>query len=119
NFLALMASDVVAAVVVDGTSPCNHLFLRESTNQYNVTRTRTTHCAKWSCSSSCNFEWRSDRKVHNMLLVAHEVVVQAAILSGEGDQKVQDLFLLDITPINLDIETADDSLDFKEHYYSN
>ena len=38
--------------------------------------------------------------------VAYGAAVQAAILTGEGDQNVKDLLLLDVAPLSMGIETA-------------
>ena len=38
--------------------------------------------------------------------VAHGASVQAAILSGSGDQTVRDIVLVDVTPLSLGLETA-------------
>merc|ERR1712110_1223073 len=38
--------------------------------------------------------------------VAYGAAVQAAILSGEKDEKVNDLLLIDVAPLSMGIETA-------------
>ena len=38
--------------------------------------------------------------------VAYGAAVQGGVLSGERDKKIQDLLLLDVTPLTLSIETV-------------
>ncbi|MBA0552662.1 hypothetical protein Golob_023446 [Gossypium lobatum] len=50
---------------------------------------------------------------------AYVIVVQAAILSGEGNEKVQDLLFLDVTPISLGLEIAGGVMTVNSKEYSN
>jgi L1 cell adhesion molecule like protein len=47
-----------------------------------------------------------NRSINPDEAVAYGAAVQGAILSGEGGQKVQELLLLDVTPLSMGLETA-------------
>ncbi len=50
--------------------------------------------------------WILCKSINPDKAVAYRTAVQAAICNGEGNEKVQDLLLLDVTPLSLGLETA-------------
>ncbi|XP_049823570.1 heat shock protein 68-like [Aethina tumida] len=52
------------------------------------------------CGKSLNLSINPDEAV------AYGAAVQAAVLNGESDSKIQDVLLVDVTPLSLGIETA-------------
>ncbi|PHU16085.1 Heat shock cognate 70 kDa protein [Capsicum chinense] len=58
--------------------------------------------SSWTFSMEMSFA----RAYNNDEAIAYGTAVQAVILSGEGNEKVQDLLLLDLTPLSFGLETA-------------